>query len=66
MNLIQLKESTEEKNRIEKLLNRTKKELTQEQNKSVLLKKELQKEFKDCKTAGRRRNNQSLSRAAGN
>ena len=49
MDLIQLKESTEEKTRIEKLLNRTKKELTQEQNKSVLLKKELQKEFKDVK-----------------
>ena len=49
MNLIQLKESTEEKNRIEKLLNRTKKELTQEQNKLIQLNKKQQKEFEDVK-----------------
>ncbi|WP_297101379.1 hypothetical protein [uncultured Draconibacterium sp.] len=49
MNLIQLKESAEEKNRIEKLLNRTQKELTQEQNKLIQLEKELQKEFEDVK-----------------
>ena len=49
MNLIQLKERTEEKSRIEKLLNSTQNELTQEQNKLVQLKKELQKEFEDVK-----------------
>jgi len=49
MNLIQLKESAEEKNRIEKLLHRTQNELTQEQDKLVRLKKELQKEFEDVK-----------------
>ena len=49
MNLIQLKESAEEKNRIEKLLNRTQNELAQEQNKLIQLKKELQKEFEDVK-----------------
>ena len=49
MNLIQLKESTEEKTRIEKLLNRTQKELTQEQNKLIQLNKKQQKEFEDVK-----------------
>lgn len=49
MNLIQLKEKAEEKNRIEKLLTRTQKELSQEQSKSVRLKKELTKEFEDVK-----------------
>ena len=49
MNLIQLKESAEEKKRIEKLLNRTQKELTQEQNKLIQLNKKQQKEFEDVK-----------------
>lgn len=49
MNLIQLKERAEEKSRIEKLLQRTQNELTQEQDKLVRLKKELQKEFEDVK-----------------
>lgn len=49
MNLIQLKENAEEKNRLEKLLHRTQNELTQEQNKLIRLKNELQKEFEDVK-----------------
>ncbi|WP_303917441.1 hypothetical protein [Draconibacterium sediminis] len=49
MNLIQLKESAEEKIRLEKLLNLTQNELSQEQNKLIQLKKELQKEFEDVK-----------------
>ncbi|WP_321371935.1 hypothetical protein [uncultured Draconibacterium sp.] len=49
MNLIQLKERAEEKSRIEKLLHRTQNELTQEQDKLVRLKKELQKEYEDVK-----------------
>ncbi|MDX8340467.1 hypothetical protein SLH46_14790 [Draconibacterium sp. IB214405] len=49
MNLIQLKERAEEKNRIDKLLNRTQEELTQEEAKLIQLKKELHKEFEDVK-----------------